>query len=193
MTHSLTTVAEALLHPDHLYSVTELRAAPTLIPRSGGIYAWWFLNGPPGVPLDGTTIHAGRRLLYVGIAPRKPSAVGRPSTRTLRTRLLNHCRGPLASSTLRRTLSVLLQAELELCLAVTNAGKLKMSSDNESRLTQWMDENAQVFWIVHPEPWEVEDYLLKSTVRLPLNIRGSSDPFVKRLSTMRSQVCNPRK
>jgi hypothetical protein len=42
MTHSLTAAAEALLHPERLYSVTELSTAPTLIPQEGGVYAWWF-------------------------------------------------------------------------------------------------------------------------------------------------------
>jgi hypothetical protein len=109
MTHSLTTVAEALLHPERFYSVTELRDAPTLIPQKGGVYAWWFSKVPPG--------------------------------------------GPVASSTLRRTLAVLLKVELDLSISRTKAGKLKMSREHEARLTQWMDENAQVLWAVSSAPW----------------------------------------
>jgi hypothetical protein len=188
MTYSLSALAEGLLHPERLYSVSELRDAPTLIPLEGGVYAWWFSQVPPAVPLEKTAIHGIRYLLYVGIAPRKRSAAGSASDSTLRNRLLNHCRGPLASSTLRRTLSVLLKGELDLDITRTKAGKLKMSPEHEARLTQWMDDNARVVWLVNPAPWEIEDHLIEGEVRLPLNIRGSSDDFAKVLLIMRSQV-----
>jgi hypothetical protein len=45
MTHSLTTAAEALLHPERLYSVAELSDAPTLIPQEGGVYAMVVFEG----------------------------------------------------------------------------------------------------------------------------------------------------
>lgn len=188
MTHSLTTVAEALLGPERLYRVAELRELPTRIPQQGGVYAWWFSKAPPAVSIDNTAIHESRRLLYVGIAPRKPSAAGSVSGGTLRNRLLNHCRGRLATSTLRRTLAVLLKCELGLDITCTSAGKLKMPPEQETRLTGWMDENARVVWVVYPEPWEIEDHLIQGTTRLPLNIRGSSDPFAKELSKLRSQI-----
>jgi hypothetical protein len=188
MTHSLTTAAEALLHPERLYRVAELRDSPTQIPRHGGIYAWWFSKAPPDVSIDNTAAYEGRRLLYVGIAPRKPSVAGSVSDSTLRNRLRNHCRGPVASSTLRRTLAVLLKVEVDLSISRTKAGKLKMSREHEARLTQWMDENARVLWAVSSAPWEVEDHLIQGAVRLPLNIRGSADPFAKVLSNLRSLV-----
>jgi hypothetical protein len=187
MTHSLSFGAEALLDPERLYRVTELRNSPTLIPQQGGVYAWWFSAAPPTVSIDSTAAYEDRRLLYIGIAPRKPSAAGSVSGGTLRNRLLNHCRGPLATSTLRRTLAVLLKGELSLDITCTSAGKLKMPPEHETRLTGWMDEHARVVWVVHPEPWEVEDYLIQGAARLPLNIRGSSDPFAKELSKLRSQ------
>ena len=188
MTHSLTTAVEALLHPARLYGVAELRETPTLIPQEGGVYAWWFSRMPPEVQPEKTAVHGDRRLLYVGIAPRKPSAAGSASDSTLRNRLLNHCRGPLASSTLRRTLAVLLKSEFGLSITRTKAGKLKMPPEHEAWLTGWMEENARVIWVVNAAPWEVEDHLVQGTARLPLNIRGSSDPFAKVLSAMRSQI-----
>jgi hypothetical protein len=188
MTHSLTAAADALLHPERLYSVTELSTAPTLIPQEGGVYAWWFSEAPPGVPVDDTVANEGRRLLYVGIAPRKPSAAGSFSSRTLRHRLLTHCRGPIASSTLRRTLAVLLAHELNLSITRTTSLKLRMSAEHETRLSQWMNENARVVWSTCLAPWEVEDHLIQGASRLPLNIRGSSHPFAKELSKLRSQV-----
>jgi hypothetical protein len=187
MTHSLTTIAETLLRPGRLYGVAELSDAPTLIPQEGGVYAWWFSKPPPGVPIDDTAVNEGRWLLYVGIAPRKPSAAGSVSSRTLRHRLLTHCRGPIASSTLRRTLAVLLAQDLGLSLTRTASLKLKMPPENETWLTAWMSENARVVWSTCPEPWEVEDHMIQGT-RLPLNIRGSSDPFAKILTKMRSRT-----
>jgi hypothetical protein len=187
MTHSLTTMAEALLHPKRLYGVAELSAAPTLIPQEGGVYAWWFSKAPPAVSVEKTAVHDGRHLLYVGIAPRKPSAAGSVSSRNLRHRLSTHCRGPIASSTLRRTLAVLLAQDLGLSVTRTTSLKLKMPREQETRLTEWMHENAQVVWLTCPAPWEVEDHLIKGT-RLPLNIRGSTDPFAKELSKLRSAV-----
>jgi hypothetical protein len=187
MTHSLSTMSEALLHPGRLYGVDELSGAPTMIPQEGGVYAWWFSKAPLGVPIDDTANHEGRRLLYVGIAPRKPSAAGSVSSRTLRHRLLTHCRGPIASSTLRRTLAVLLALDLRLSITRALSLKLKMPPEHETRLTEWMNENAQVVWSTCAAPWEVEDHLIQGT-RLPLNIRGSSDPFAKELSKLRSAV-----
>jgi hypothetical protein len=180
-------MAEALLHPRRLYGVAELSGAPGLIPQEGGVYGWWFSTAPPGVPINDTADHEGRRLLYVGIAPRKPSAAGSVSSRNLRHRLLTHCRGPIASSTLRRTLAVLLAHDLGLSITRTTSLKLKMPPEHETRLTEWMQENAQVVWSTCPAPWEVEDHLIQGT-RLPLNIRGSSDPFAKALSKMRSNA-----
>jgi hypothetical protein len=188
MTHSLSSAAQGLLHPACLFGVAELRETPTLIPQEAGVYAWWFSKVPPGVPVEKTAIHDGRHLLYVGIAPRKPSAAGSVSDSTLRNRLLNHCRGPIASSTLRRTLGVLLGGVLDLSITATKAGKLKMSPEHEARLTEWMAENAKVTWAVSATPWEIEDHMIRGAVRLPLNIRGSSDEFAKVLSAKRSQV-----
>jgi hypothetical protein len=180
-------MAEALLHPRRLYGVAELTGAPTLIPQEGGVYAWWFSKAPPGVPIESTAVHEGSRLLYVGIAPRKPSAAGGISSRNLRHRLLTHCRGPIASSTLRRTLAVLLARDLGLSITRAASLKLKMLPEDETRLTGWMNENAQVVWSTCPAPWEVEDHLIQGT-RLPLNIRGSSDPFANELSKLRSRA-----
>jgi hypothetical protein len=181
-------MAEVLLHPRRLYGVAELSGAPTLIPQEGGVYAWWFSKAPPGVPIDGTAVHEGRSLLYVGIAPRKPSAAGSVSSRNLRHRLLTHCRGPIASSTLRRTLAVLLAQDLGLSITRATSLKLRMSAEHETRLTQWMNENARVVWLTCSAPWEVEDCLIQGTWRLPLNIRGSFDPYSKELSKLRSQA-----
>ncbi len=130
---------------------------------------------------------AGRWLLYVGIAPN--GAKRTTGKRTLRDRLKNHCRGPIGSSTLRRTLASLLTPDLlDLSLGRTASGKHALSAQDEARLTQWMSTHLRVAWLVHPEPWQLEDALIKKGPRLPLNIAGSSDPFVETLKQRRRDL-----
>src|SRR5579871_3053412 len=156
MTHSLS-VADSLFQPERLFSVSEIRNEPSIVPAGAGIYGWWFSGRLDGVPLDGTLSRDGRKLLYVGIAPSGPASPGQARTRTLRDRLKNHCRGPIASSTLRRTIAAILASDWEIAFSKSSAGKLLISSQDEDRLTHWLDENAQVAWVECPEPWEVEE------------------------------------
>jgi hypothetical protein len=178
--------ASRLLNPDRLFTVSELRQTPALIPRAGGAYAWWLSTVPPGVPFDGTKIFDGSRLLYVGIAPRKPAPTEQgQGTRTLRDRLLNHCRGPIGSPTLRRTFATLLAPNLGLRVGRLPSGRIGMPAEDEAKLTDWMSMHARVNWVLSSVPWDVEDQLIGET-HLPLNIRGSSKPFAKVLSKLRS-------
>jgi hypothetical protein len=117
-----------LLRPKRVYGIIELCNDPTLVPQENGLYTWWFSkNVPPVVPVDHTAVHQGRRLLYVGIAPKDNL-----SRSTLQSRLKLHCRGPLAKSTLRRTLSALLRAELDLSFTLTNPGQAAKRSTGRS-------------------------------------------------------------
>jgi hypothetical protein len=94
---------------------------------------------------------------------------------------------PLASSTLRRTLACLLEAKLKLHLRRRASAKLWMTAADETRLTKWMDTNARVAWLCHDQPWLLEDELIDvGHPRLPLNIRGSSDPFRAELKKLRA-------
>ena len=179
--------ASHLLNPGDLFTVSDLRNNPKLIPAAGGVYAWWFSKIPPKVCIDETKIIQGHRLLYVGIAPRKPSPTEKAGTRTLRDRLLNHFRGPIGSSTLRRTLATLLASELELRLGSLPSERIGMPAEDETILSKWMNANARLNWVTSDAPWEVEEQLIKR-VRLPLNIKGSSGDFAKILSQLRSQA-----
>jgi hypothetical protein len=185
MTHSLTAEVERFLKSSGKYRASEIRDSPALVPRQSGLYGWWFSSVPPGVPIERTLEADGSRLLYVGIAPRKPSRAGSKSTRTLRSRLLNHCRGPIGSSTLRRTLASLLRAELDLEIQPALSGKPTIGTDGEAKITAWLDQNARVAWTLDPEPWLVEDVLISGPTRLPLNIKGSTDPFSADLKRLR--------
>jgi len=148
MTYSLCPIAQRAIAPARLYTVDEISASPGAVPREAGVYSWWFRSVPPGVPIEETLVRDGLRLLYVGIAPRAPSkgkrrvriSKGKKRVRTLRERLLNHCRGPIASSTSRRTLACLLAADLGFQFFRRSSGKIGMSASDENKLTRWMDD-----------------------------------------------------
>jgi hypothetical protein len=163
--------------------LAELADQPQFVPDEPGIYGWWFDAPPPRVPVERARRLDGFYLLYVGIAPSNPA-----SKRTLRDRLKNHCRGPIAVSTLRRSLAVLLNGKLQLKVTRQLSGKLCMDGDAETRLTNWMDEHARVCWAVTPEPWNLEHHLISTGPPLPLNIKGAHHPFALELKRMRTSI-----
>lgn len=186
MADNLSSERDALLCPRHLVTARDLLMDRSLVPDVGGIYGWWFDCRVANAPLEGTLIKDGYRLLYVGIAPRKPSAAGSESKSTLRKRITrNHLGNRIGSSTLRRSLAWLLSDELSLC--ITQPGKKQvMAREHEDRLTQWMAEHAAVSFLVNPEPWSIEDELIATGPALPLNVKGSAHPFSQVLSQLRS-------
>lgn len=126
-------VAAPLLAPKELFRADALGADPRLVPSVPGIYGWWFREVLPGVPTDDSLTRDGLRLLYVGIAPQGPRGLESRKVRTLRDRLKNHTRGPIAESTLRRTLTSLLGGKLGLTVTRRDNGKLAMPADDESQ------------------------------------------------------------
>lgn len=180
------TVAAPLLAPEAFFRADALAADPRLVPSVPGIYGWWFGEALPGVPTDDSLTRDGLRLLYVGIAPSGPRGLESRKVRSLRDRLKNHTRGPIAQSTLRRTLTSLLRGQLGLTVTRRDDGKFAMPAGDESRLTAWMSEHARVAWMPHANPWEVEEALITTGPRLPLNIRGSADPFRLHLKRLRA-------
>jgi GIY-YIG catalytic domain len=192
MTHSLSTdlpqgLALEIVNPARTYTLAELRGGPTLVPDEPGVYGWWFDKFPPRVPKENVLQLNGLYLLYVGIAPSTPT-----SKRTLRDRLRNHFRGPIATSTLRRSLAVLLDPELELDVRRHLSGKLVIGAEAETKLTEWISTHARVCWVVTLEPWLLETYLISAGLPLPLNIKGSQNPFSVELRRMRAaRACLP--
>lgn len=186
MTQNLSVDLDALLHPRERYVPTILARDPSLIPKAGGIYGWWFDRQLPVVPRDEVLNSDGWALLYVGIAP---SGAARTSgKRTLRDRLKNHCKGPIRTSTLRRTVTALVGEELGLEVTRDERGKVAMPRDDEDKLSQWLGEHARLSWLVHDQPWIVETQLIRSGPRLPLNVSQSSDPFRPHLAALRAQL-----
>ena len=64
-------------------------------------------------------------------------------------------------------------------------GDFRFTSGGEARLREWMAKHARVCWVEHPEPWEVEEYLIPRLF-LPLNLAGNRDhPFHETLTEIR--------
>jgi hypothetical protein len=177
---------DALLHPKRLYSAEDCLCRPSPTPPSPGVYAWYFDEVPPGVPVDGCHQALGHALLYVGIAPKetKGHAV-KPSIRTLRQRMRDHFTGNAEGSTLRLTLGCLLAKTLNTQLRRVGSRKRHtFTNPGEIILDAWMTQHARVAWAAVEEPWLVEKRLL-SIVQLPLNLMGNNHPFVPTLKSIR--------
>lgn len=167
--------------PWTLFTLSEVLNKPSAAPDEPGIYAWWF-DELPNVPLEGALEQCGFRLAYIGIA-----AYREGSRRTLRQRLRNHCKGPIATSTLRRSLAAILIDKLDLHPFV-EAGKIRLSHTEETRLSGWLASNGRVAWITNDTPWVYETELLKNGPPLALNIKGNDHIFVKKLLSLRKSL-----
>src|SRR5262245_40234785 len=167
--------AEPLLHPARLYSALEIASRPCPVPRSPGVYAFYFNGPPPGIDTTGCRRVEQHALLYVGIAPKPPPLNGQaPSKSHLRRRLRAHYYGNAAGSTLRRTLGCLLSTQLGIQLRqVGSGGKYTLTNPGEQLLDAWMRQHAFVAWVETDAPWQLEKNLLSSGLRLPLNLDGN--------------------
>lgn len=178
-----------LLQPERLLAAADILDRRTSIPDVAGIYAWWFNTPIRAVPREGTIQHQSHHLLYVGIAPRPPSAAGNVSRSTLRKRInRNHLGGRIGSSTLRRSLAHLMKSSLGLEIA-RRGTKDVMPRVQEADLTRWMSAHASLSFMPHDAAWEIEDRLICCPhLALPLNIRGSRHAFSSGLQKIRSQT-----
>lgn len=125
-------------------------------------------------------------LLYVGIAPKAPPRNGRPpSSQRLCHRVRYHYRGNAEGSTLRLTLGCLLAERLGLSLRRVGSGTRLTFGKGEEVLSQWMHDHAFVVWEEHPEPWVMEESVIRDT-QLPLNLEmNGAHPFHSTLSAIR--------
>lgn len=188
MTNSLSDAAAQLISPSSLFRVHKIARDPKLVPREPGVYAWWFDRSIPIIDYSGTFELHDKHLLYVGISPNRLPNPGNKRPRNLRKRLSEHCRGPITSSTLRRALASLMHENFSELASRNARGKVTLEKVGEQLLTGWMDQHAAVSWIVHPQPWLIEKHVFSDTPRLPLNVQGSRDPFIKELKRLRSQL-----
>ena|ERR1035438_5054594 len=133
-------VTALLLRPTRLWSAAESRRDFTQVPKSAGVYAWYFDETPPGVPTADCHRSAnGQVLLYVGIAPNKATAAKPTSRRTLRDRLRDHLAGNAEGSTLRLTLGCLLAEKLGIHLRRVGSGsRHRFTNPGEIVLDGWL-------------------------------------------------------
>lgn len=163
---------ERILAADPIDRATAL-SRETPVPKTGGIYAWWFDALPGEVDASGCIEHHGWTLLYVGISPKAPPRNGRvASSQTLRSRIRTHYAGNAAGSTLRLSLGSLLSSSLGIELRQFGSGDRLHFGTGEQDLSRWMHEHARVGWIVDATPWELESRLFGKLV-VPLNLEGN--------------------
>lgn len=143
------------------------------VPEKPGLYAWWC--GPHALRIVPVVPHPHRpelRLLYIGIAPSRPS-----SSATLRSRVVgNHLRGTTGRSTLRFSLAALLRDDLD--LHPHRVGKkVLLPADENARLSVWQAKHLLVSWVVHPTPWSVEAGVIEQ-LHAPMNrAANGAHPF----------------
>lgn len=141
---------DQLIKPRRLYTREECLERKGPVPKKPGVYAWYFKETPPMVPLENCITHEGLSLRYIGISPSKPPRQGKPSSQNLSKRIKTHYRGNVEGSTLRLTLGCLLSEPLGLELCRVGSGKRMTFHTGEDRLSDWMSENAFVTWVTYP-------------------------------------------
>jgi len=181
---------DEITKPVRVWSRSEVLAKPSPVPRSPGLYAWYFKSIPPDVPTDDCVALDGLTLLYSGISPKPPPKNGKkPSSQTLWNRVRYHYRGNAEGSTLRLTIGTLLAKPLGIELRRVGSGKrMTFRKKGEDLLSEWMAENAFVTWVVHQQPWELEAEVIRS-LSLPLNLdQNQLHAFHSVLSDVRRQA-----
>ena len=174
MPHDLDSVFHCLTQPNKLWSRAEVLRKPCPVPDEPGIYAWYFEQIPPDVPVGMCHTLHGRTMLYVGISPSGRNGGENKSEQSLLTRIRTHFSGNADSSTLRLSLGCLLAEQLSISLRPKGRGGRLTFGAGEDVLSAWMAENAFVAWCPVEKPWEVEEQMIQR-LDLPLNLQGNRD------------------
>jgi hypothetical protein len=176
-----------------VYSRDEVLSRPYPVPKSPGVYGWWFRRIPGSIDAADCVKRDGLMLLYTGISPSRPPLNGKPPSRqSLFHRIRYHYSGNAEGSTLRKTLGVLLAEELGIQLRRVGSGTRRtFGPTGEAALSEWMAANALVSWVVRDEPWVLEEELIAS-LDVPLNLQGNSHnrfyPILKQLRAEAEQA-----
>lgn len=185
MTDTLSPTAQALLNSTRFLKVSEINNSLDCVQVTHAVYGWWFDDDLPIAPRNDSRCINEKHLLYVGASPERTTMAKRKHIDFLGRRFLNHCRGGVASSTLRYSVAALLQERMGFRVTRTRSGKPKMGREDELRLTNWMQEHATVSYVEHQRPWEIKYELISEGPALPLNIQKSTHPFRNQLSQYR--------
>ncbi len=180
-------IIKALTKPEKLYSYSQIND----IPKTSGIYAWYFKELPPHVPND-TKYQIKKdemifHLLYVGEAS------------NLHRRIRGHYKYQSDSSTLRRSLGVLFHKHNSKCMPPfickmkpDGTYRYHFPKNGENCLTAWMKKHAFICWAEHKDADEkirqkIETELME-LVLPPLNIKNGTHPFSCKLGKMRCEA-----
>jgi hypothetical protein len=181
--------ARQVLEPMELVSPADILARIDDLEITHGLYGWWFDETLPEVPRDGCLEFEGKHLLYIGIAPPKDRPTGSGSATPVKKRLWrNHLRGSVRSSTLRLSLSALLQNQLNLEFYRDAGDRVRMPKECEETLIAWVDQHAGISLVQHDSPWQLEEALIRNGPPLPLNLSMSGHPFKPTLSVLRKAL-----
>jgi hypothetical protein len=169
--------------PQRIWSVTEvLNSHVSPIPKSPGVYFWCFQNVTEFFPTGSYITIKGFPLLYIGIAPSRPFSKSNLKTRIIKS----HLQRDASRSTLRLSLGCLLSEALNINLKIIN-GRYTFGN-GEKVLSEWIKKSAYVFWVEHPEPWQIEEELIHYS-KPPLNLEHNQDhPFYLTLSFARDRA-----
>lgn len=172
-----------------LWSRSDILSKQCHVPKEPGIYGWFFTEIPGSINTDRCLQLGSATLLYIGISPQRPALNGRPTRagRNLEARIRYHHTGNASGSTLRTSLGCLLANanRLKIRLQPIGSGASLSFGDGEDLLDDWMAEHAYVTWHATPEPWIIEDALIK-TLDLPLNLEGNAhNSFFSELTEIR--------
>ena len=122
----------------------------TAPPQNHGLYARWQSAGAlPGVHGTPHPEDSGFELLYVRTAPKDAT-----SKSNLRTRLGNHHRAAIGSSTFRLDLTTFLWQVQGWRPGWTDRPKLP--DDDIAALAEWQRKHLHVQWVEVPKPWDAE-------------------------------------
>ena len=183
-----------LSNPPIIYAASTLKENKKLIPKTKGIYAWYFAREELDVPTNSYFTVKDFELLYVGIAGKKLEGKG-----NLRSRIgSQHITGNAEGSSLRFNLGILLQRKgFPITLEKKSLKRIQWS--NEDALTNWICDNAWVAWIEHKSPLLVEKIAVENFGRLlPLNYEHNeknifAQNLKKERDEMRSEVLKRKK
>lgn len=127
--------------------------------KESGIYKWYITaKGAEqlGLPIDGCYLKDDTHyLVYIG------------SGKNLEQRLKYHIKGPKTLSTLRKSLSALLE------------------ENNEDKITEFIKQHMVFNYVNREDYGEYENKLIKENI-LPLNIKNNNHPFIKTLKQKRN-------
>lgn len=180
---------ESLSSPEKIISRMEFMGDSNLVPKESGIYAWYFKEIPPEVPVANCTTHQELTMLYVGICPKRPVSTNKKEPRTLHDRITEHFTGNARGSTLRKTIGCLLECKIGVEFKVGSDGKLNFTKCSEEKLTKWMNKNSFVTWQTCKDPWKYEKEAFSEFV-LPLNLQGNkqNNEFYSTLKKIRKNA-----